>query len=200
MTIEDKAGLIIAVRNYTFEKKKTRNDGTDFLVMDAAANEKVLLRSLEPQNKAGYVSVNDVKEMAKEMKRQKCERGLFISKRFTVAAYEEMALSKIQQVSDEYMPPIRLEQLYLTITNCVDNLCETICGKAFLKKSDCGSLTNGAACQVRTLSDNASYHFKQGWTNLLQSDLRQLLVLPKFPRSGNSSVKKTFAKPIAKEV
>lgn len=179
MSVEDKAELIIAIRNYKCEKRKKRTDGMDFTVSDVASDEKILLRSIEPQSKAGFVGVDDVKKMLKVMKSEKCDRGVLIGKRFTVAAVEEMALDKIQQVSDEYMPPFKPEQLYITVNDCVKNLCRAKCGKVPLKESDCKSYTDENACRVRAISRNASFHFEKGWISLLKDDLKQLLLLNK---------------------
>ena len=183
MTIEEKAGLIIATRRYRFQKKKKRVDGTDFSVLDTTSDEKILLRSMEPQDKAGYVGVDDVRKMLKEMKSQKCDRGVFISNRFTEAASEEMALSKIQPVPDAYMPPVKPESLYLVVSDSLDKQCRGKCGGTPLRQSDCRSWTNGDSCRIRTISENASFHFERGWMNLLNDDLRQLLSLPKSSRS-----------------
>ncbi len=179
MSVEDKAELIIAIRNYKCEKRKKRANGIDFTASDATSDEKILLRSIEPQAKAGFVGVDDVKKMWKVMKSEDYDRGVLISKRFTVAAVEEMAQDNIQQVSDEYMPPFKPEKLYLTINNYVKNLCKAKCGDVPLKESDCKSYTDENACRIRAISRNASFHFEKGWMNLLKDDLKQLLTLNK---------------------
>jgi hypothetical protein len=179
MSVEDKAELIIAIRNYKCEKRKKRANGIDFTASDAASDERILLRSIEPQAKTGFVGVDDVKKMLKVMRSEDYDRGVLISKRFTVAAVEEMAQDNIQQVSDEYMPPFKPEKLYLTIDNYVKNLCKAKCGSVPAKESDCKSYTDENACRVRAISRNASFHFEKGWMNLLKDDLKQLLTLNK---------------------
>jgi hypothetical protein len=179
MSVEDKAELIIAVRNYKFKSRKKRIDGVDFTVSDTQSDEKVLLRSIEPQAKAGYVGLDDVKKMLEVMKSQDCDRGVIIGKRFTVAAAEQMALEKIQQVSDEYMPPIKPENLYFTVNDCVNSLCKAKCGRVPLKNSDCKAYLEAESCRVRSISVDALFHFERGWINLLKNDLKQLLSLYK---------------------
>jgi hypothetical protein len=179
MSIEDKAELIIAVRNYKCEKRKKWSDSIDFTVSDVESDEKILLRTIEPQSKAGFVGVDDVKKMLKAMKSEDCHRGVLIGKRFTTAAAEEMATEKIQQVSDEYMPPFNPEKLYLTINDRVNDLCRARCNDIPLKQSDCKAFTAGSSCRVRTVSNNALFHFERGWTCLLKDDLKQLLSLRK---------------------
>jgi hypothetical protein len=175
MDVEDKAGVIIAVRNYKVTKKKRRIDGVDFSALDTASDEKILLRSMEPLTKAGYVGMDEVKQMLKDMKRQNFDRGVFISRRFTVAASAEMALRKIQQVSDEYFPPVKPDILYLAIGNCMNDLCKENCGNIPSSRSECQSWTESSICRIRTISENASFHFDNGIISLLNDDLRQLL-------------------------
>lgn len=179
MSVEDKAELIIAIRNYKCEKRKKRANGIDFTVSDTASDERILLRSIEPQSKAGFVGVDDVKKMIKVMESEDYNRGVLIGKRFTVAAVEEMAQKNIQQVSDEYMPPFKPETLYLTVNNCVNNLCRAKCGKVPLKEADCKGYTQETPCRVKEISRNASFHFEKGWISLLKDDLKQLLLLNK---------------------
>jgi len=189
MSAEDKAGVIIALRNYKCERKKKRNDGVDYSVVDSSSDEKILMRSMNPKTKAGFVSLDDVKKMLKDMKTQKCDRGVLISNRFTVAAAEEMALGKIQQVSDGYMPPASPENIYNTLNDSVSNKCKEMCGAALSRHSECQSWKDDGECRVRTISNNASFHFERGWANLLNEDLRQLLSLPKNLKKGLTSTK-----------
>ena len=177
MSVEEKTELIIAVHDYKYVKKEKRSDCTDVTALDAL-NEKILLRSIEPEGK-GFVSFSDVKDMIAVIKREDYNRGILISKRFTVAAAEEMVQENIQQVSDEYMPPIDTEKLYLAITNCINNKCKTKCGINPLKKSECQKKQKAGPCKVKALNDNALFHFEQGWVDLLKNDLKLVLALNK---------------------
>ncbi len=179
MSIEDKTKFIIAIRNYKFLKSEKHSSCIDVTASDAL-NEKILLRSIEPQGKNEFVNVDDVKSMLKVMKSQDFNQGVLISRRFTVAAAEEMAQENIQQVSDEYMPPFDSEKLYLAINTCINSQCKTNCGKIPLKESDCKAHTkDGEICKIRSLSDNATFHYDQGWVDLMKNDLILLLSLNK---------------------
>jgi hypothetical protein len=177
MSIENEAELLIAMRSYKCDKRKKRTDGFDFSASDSVSHEKILLRSIEPQAKAGFIGVDDVKKMLKEMKSKEFDRGVIIGKRFTAAATEEMATKKIQHVSSEYAPPFKPEDLYLTITTRTNDLCIVKCGNAPLKSSDCKTSTDGKPCRIREISEDASFHFNHGWLDLMKNDLKQLLAL-----------------------
>jgi hypothetical protein len=179
MSIEEKAEFLIAVRNYKHVKRKKWSDGVDFLASDLIADEKVLVRLLEPRNKIRYVGADDVTSMVRVMRREGCPKGLLVGKRFTSAATQEMEKCNIQQVSDEYMPPIKPENVSVKINDCINNLCKTRCGSVPLKMSDCKVPLKGELCRVKSISDDALFHRERGWTDLLKNDLRQLLLLNK---------------------
>jgi hypothetical protein len=179
VSIEDKAEFLMAVRNYKCEKREKWSGGIDFVASDVVSDEKVLLRLIAPQSRSGFVGADDVKNMLKVMKHKDCDRGVLFGKRFTDAATQEMNVYNIQQVSDEYMPPIKSENMLLTINDSVNNLCRTKCGAIPLKESDCKGHLKESYCRIRSISDDALFHFERGWTNLLKNDLRQLLLLNK---------------------
>lgn len=179
MSIEDNAEFLIAVRNYKCEKREKWSGGIDFLASDVTSGEKVFLRLIEPKSKSGFVGADDVKNMLKVMKRKDCDRGVIISKRFTDAAAQEMKFYNIQQVSDEYMPPMKSESIILTINDCINNLCKTRCGAIPLKESDCKGRLKERLCRIRSINDDALFHYERGWIDLMKNDLRQLLLMDK---------------------
>jgi len=166
----------MAIRNFECLKKGTHSGYTDITASDLS-NKKILLRSIEPQSKAGFVGVEEVKNMVKTMKLENYDSGILISSKFTIAAAEEMANEKIQLVSDDYMPHFGTEKIYLTITNCINNQCKAKCGKIPRKNSDCKQQVKGNLCKIKALSDNSSFHFEHGWIDLMKNDLKQLLAL-----------------------
>jgi hypothetical protein len=147
MSIEEKAEFLIAIRNYKGVKRKKWSDGVDFSVTDFIADEKILIRLLEPRNKLRFVGASDVMDMLKVMRREGFAKGLLISKSFTAAAMQEMERCNIQQVSDEYMAPMKTENINLRINDCINNLCKTRCGVVPLKEFDCKTHLNGGLCR-----------------------------------------------------
>ena len=179
MSVEDKAEFLMAVKNYKRENREKWSGGTDFVTSDSISDEKVLLRLIAPQNRSGFVGADDVKNMLKAMKRKDCGRGFLIGKKFTDAATQEMNVRNIQQISDEYMPPVKSENILLTINDAINKLCRTKCGAIPLKESDCKDHLKESHCRIRSISDDALFHFERGWIDLLKNDLRQLLLLNK---------------------
>ena len=175
MKIEDRAEFIIAVRDYKCEKREKWADGIDYVASDKKSGQNVLLRSIEPSHKGTFVSVEDVRNMLRTMKRKHCASGVFVGNKFTEAASLEMTKNNIQQVSDSYMPPVTPEKIILTINDCTESLCRKKCGKIPLNQSDCKGRIKEGLCQVKSISDDAIFHFERGWIDLMKNDLRQLL-------------------------
>lgn len=178
-TIEDKVNLLIAVRNYKCEKKENWSKGIDFIASNENSDEKVFVRLIKPRKKSGFIGVDDVKNMAEKMRSKGCDVGILVGEKFTSTATQELKTFGIQKVSDNYMPPINSENVLLTINDCINNLCKARCGAVPLKESDCKNRLGDNFCRVRSISDDASFHFERNWMNLMKNDLKQLLSLNK---------------------
>ena len=178
VSIQDEAELFIAMRNYSCEERERWEDGVDITALDTESHEKILLRIVEPKSKSGFVGIDAVRKMLEAMEREEYDKGFLFGRRFTAAAKQELVQNDIERVSEQYMPRFKPERLYLRINNYVNELCKTTCGKIPKKESDCKG-----DCRIRVISDNASFHFEQGWINMMKKDLKQLLSMnnPKKP-------------------
>jgi len=166
----------MALREYSCKKRGEWDEGVDITALDEVAKEKILLRVVTSKSKSGFYGVEVVRSMVDVMRRGRYDRGFLFAKRFTNAAKEEMDRNNIQRVSERHMLPFKPERLFLQLNSCVDRLCRARCGKVPEFESDCQK-----DCKVRVISDNATFHFENGWLRLLKNDFKQLLVLQ---RSG----------------
>jgi hypothetical protein len=172
MSIQDEAELVMALRDYSCKDKGEWDGGVDITALDAESKEKILLRVVTSKVKSGFIGLDAVRKMLGEMERGDYDKGFLIGKRFTTAAKEEMAQNNIQRISETYMLPFKPEKLYLRIGQYVNKLCKVKCGRIPEKESDCQG-----NCKIRIISDNASFHFENGWIRLMKNDLKQLLAL-----------------------
>jgi hypothetical protein len=170
VSIKDEAELFMAMRNYSCEDREKWDEGVDITALDTESNKKILLRIVESKTKSGFVGINAVRKMLEDMEREEYDKGFLFGKRFTAAAKQELMQNDIQRISEQYMPTFKPERLYLRINNYVNELCKAKCGKIPKKESDCKG-----DCRIRVISDNASFHFEQGWINMMKKDLKQLL-------------------------
>jgi hypothetical protein len=160
------------MRNYSCEEREKCDEGVDITALDTESKEKILLRIIESKSKSGFVGINTVRKMLEDMEREDYDKGFLFGRRFTAAAKQELVQNDIERVSEQYMPRFKPDRLYLRINSYVNELCKTKCGKIPKKESDCKG-----NCRVRVISDNASFHFEQGWINMMKKDLKQLLSL-----------------------
>lgn len=177
MSIESKAELIMAIQDYECEERQRWDRGVDYIAADAKSDDKILLRLItEPKSKSGFIGVDAVRKMSEILKHENYDRGVLIGKKFSEAAREEMRRDDIQMISERLPPSFTPQKLYLRIQDYIDDLCEVKCGKVPKKQSDCKGYSEGTySCKIRLISDDASFHFERGWTNLLQNDLKRLL-------------------------
>lgn len=162
----------MAVRGYKNVKKEKTANFTDVTAVDSL-NKKVLLRTIEPLT-SEYINVDDVKNMVEAVKRDNYDSAILISRQFTDKALEEMTKQKIQHVSEDYMPPFDIQELYLAIIDCANNQCQKKCGKVHLVIPDCDEKT-ADYCKIKALAVDAKNHFEDGTIGLLKNDLKWAL-------------------------
>ena len=167
----------MAVQNYRFEERKKTDQWVDFTASDANTEEKILLRMIETKQNAAFVGVDAVRKILETMQHQQYDKAILVGRRFTDAAEQEMLEKNIPRISEEYMPPVLPERLYLTINEHVNALCKATCGKAPQEETECPGYSRGERCEIRTISDNAAFHFERGWTILLRNDLKKLVTI-----------------------
>ena len=176
-----KAEVISAVRDYENRRTRRKEKKVDLTVSPSDSDDKILIRVItEAKSKSGYVGVDTVREMSEVLKKQNYDKGILIGKRFTEGAKSEMEHEDIEAVSERIAPHFKVEQLYLAIEGCIENLCRAKCGHVSVKESDCkGYVDDNYSCDVRLISDNASFHLKRGWIGFLEKDLAKLLAIEK---------------------
>ena len=177
----EKAEVISAVRDYENRRIRRKEKKVDFTVSPSDSDDKILIRVItEAKPKSGYVGVDTVREMSEVLKKQNYDKGILIGKRFTEGAKSEMEHENIEAVSERIAPHFKVERLYLTIEGCIENLCRAKCGHLPVKESDCKGYVDGNySCDVRLISDNASFHLEHGWIGFLEKDLAKLLAIEK---------------------
>jgi hypothetical protein len=175
----EKAELVMAVKGYEIEEKQKWDKGIDYIITQEKSDDKVLLRVItKPKTKSGIVGIDAVREMRKTMKNDDYSEGILLSKSFSQSAEVEMREECIQLISERVMPSFKPQRLYLAMLDYIDDLCQTKCGLIPKQDTDCKGISDDQySCKIRLISDNASFHFEQGWTNLVQKDFEQLIAL-----------------------
>ncbi|MDH5483378.1 MAG: restriction endonuclease [Candidatus Bathyarchaeota archaeon] len=177
----ENAEVISAVRNYANNGIRMKDSMVDFTVSPSESDGKILIRVItEAKSSSGYVGVEAVREMSEFLEKRNYDKGILIGKRFTEAARSEMERTNIEAISKMIQPHFKVDRLYFAINSRIENLCKMKCSHAPKKESDCRGYVDGNySCDVRLISDNASFHLKHGWTDFLKKDLARLLTIEK---------------------
>jgi len=163
----------MAIEDYESKHLEKSDNGLDITALDNESNDKVLLRVINrPKSKSGYVSVDTVDKMAATIENEDYDKGILIGDKFTKAAEKKLVEEGIQRISENLILDFPPERLYFAARDLMDALCKAKCGRVPQKESDCkGHLNDNYSCEVRLISDNASFHFERGWASLLQKDI-----------------------------
>jgi len=177
----EKAEVISAIRGYENMRTRRKEGRVDFTVSPSESDDKILIRVItEARSRSGYIGVDSVREMNDVLEKRDYDKGILIGARFTEAAKSEMKRENIEAVSERITPHFKLEGLYSAIAGCLRNLCRAKCGHVPTKESDCKGYVDGRySCDVRLISDNASFHLEHGWVRFLERDLAKLLAIEK---------------------
>jgi hypothetical protein len=190
----EKAEVISAVRSYENGRIQRKDSEVDFTVSPSESDDKILIRVItEAKSSSGFVGVDTVKEMSELLEKRRYDKGILIGRRFTEAAKSEMERKNIEAVSNNIKPRFKVERLYFAINRCIKNLCKAKCGHVPMNKSECKGYVDGHySCDVRLISDNASFHLERDWADFLKKDLSRLLAIEKqFRKHEHNHIKKS---------
>ena len=188
----EKAEVISAIRSYENSRIRRKDSEVDFTVSPSESDDRILIRVItEAKSSSGYVGVDAVREMNEFLKKRDYDKGILIGKQFTEAAKSEMERENIEAISKNIKPYFKVERLYFVINSRIENLCKVKCGHVPMKKSECKGYVDGNySCDVRLISDNASFHLKHGWIDFLKKDLARLLAIEKRMRKREHELRK----------
>jgi hypothetical protein len=178
MDLKMKADLLLSIQGYSPKKRRKRENGLDIIARDKEADEKILVRVVDTLDSRRGIDVATADNMIAKKDKEDCDRGVFISGKFTPAAKRKLAEEGIKTLSEGQMPGIDVEKLYAATRKLVDKLCTAKCGKVPRREADCpGFSDDGYSCEIRRISDNASFHLDRMWMSLLMKDTQRLFML-----------------------
>ncbi|XHH08751.1 MAG: hypothetical protein ACFCUE_14470 [Candidatus Bathyarchaeia archaeon] len=175
MSVEYKSKFIIALRGYKITKSDRNVNYTDISAVDPL-NKKVLLRTMNPLANR-YTDLNDIENLSKQVKLESFDSAILLSNNFTQNATKEMIKQNIQWVSESYMPPFAIEELYHAVINCIGKQCNKKCGKLPEAIAECNEIKDADLCKIRGIAANAKAHLESGALGLLKNDLKMALAL-----------------------
>jgi len=175
-SLVERAKFVFAVREYQIKRTAKKENIVDFSVSPAESDDRIFVRVItEPRTNLGRVKADTILEFSQILHEKHYDKGILIGKRFTQTAIKEINKKDIEIITEE-TPNFKPERLYSTIQDHINKLCKVKCGRIPRKESECKGYSDGGySCNVRLISDDAYFHFKHGWTSLLERDLAKLL-------------------------
>jgi hypothetical protein len=152
----------------------------DYIVNEG--HKKKLIRVMvDEKQKTTPVYVDTIRAIIIELEEKKYDEALILSKRITDSAHEIVALQENLHVITPNMKNIfSLVEVLSAIQKKTSDLCILKCGKAPETKEDCtGKTGRNYSCDIRRISDDATFHAKMKWKDVLIEDFYNLCEVEK---------------------
>jgi hypothetical protein len=159
-------------------KKSTVNEEMHSIdyVIDDEGSKKLLRAIIDENNNAAPVYVDAIRSTLEELKEEKYDEAVILSKRMTKAGHK---IVKQQENLNILTPNMKhnfsLMEVALAIQTKIRRLCKAKCGKPPEKREDCrGKKGRKYICDVRRISDDATFHATMKWKDVLLEDFNNL--------------------------
>lgn len=161
-------------------KETIRNEeigSIDYIIDDE--NKKKLIRAFVDKNyNAALAKTDTVRTTTRELD-EKYQEAVIVSNRITDSAYD---IVKQQENLEVITPKIGINYNVTELVSAVQKktkiLCKLKCGKAPETKDDCnGKQGKKYVCDIRRLSDDATFHARMKWKDVLLNDFYSLCKL-----------------------
>jgi hypothetical protein len=156
-------------------------------VVDNKNGKKLIRVMIKDNNQAAPVYINTIRGTIEELDEEKYDEAVILTKSITNAAYDIVT----QQKNLEVMTPntkhsFSLIEILSAIEMKTRVLCRVKCGNPPETRDDCSG-KNGRqySCDLRRLSDDATFHATMKWKNVLLNDFYNLCELEQVIRARN---------------
>jgi len=170
--------LMKTIHGYEDPEYNDEVGSVDFITKEE--DQKKLMRALvDEDGSSGTGYMNKVNQTIEEVQDSEIDEALILADRFTSSARRLMKENeKVDYVSSKFTPSYRVSDLVYAIQKKTMRLCEKKCGKVPESKDDCKGIDeDGYACQVRRISDDATFHAQMKWKEVLLEDFNKLVEL-----------------------
>ena len=161
--------------------KKNKEFGSiDYLVKNK--DSKSLVRAMvDENNNAAPVYVDTIRSTIQEIEEKEYSEAIILSKRITNSAYELVTQSdKLNVITPNTKNSFSLIEVLSAIQNKTRDLCKIKCGKVPETKQDCaGKKGRIYECDIRRISDDATFHATMKWKTVLLEDFNNLCEIEK---------------------
>lgn len=152
----------------------------DYIIEDEKG--KKLIRAMVDDNNTPMpVYVDTIRATINELDEEKYDEAVIISKRITDSAYEIVSNQKnLDIITPKMKHSFSLIEVLSAVQKKTRDLCEIKCGKAPETRDDCkGRHGRVYECELRRISDDATFHATMKWKAVLLEDFNNLCELEK---------------------
>ena len=140
-------------------------------------NERKLVRAIvNEDNQVAPAYVNVIRGTIEELDENQYKEAIILSKRATNSAYDLVANEEnLSIITPQTTNDFSLIEVLSAIQKKTLDLCKIQCGKAPKTKEDCkGKVGRVYECDIRRISDDATFHAKMKWKKVLLEDFNHL--------------------------
>jgi hypothetical protein len=167
--------LMKCLRNLKQPIRNEEMGSIDYLIDDE--NGRKLIRAMvDDNNTAAPVYVDTVRATLNELEEEKYDEVVIISKRITDSAYDIVSnQKKLDIITPKMKHSFSLIEILSAIQKKTRDLCKIKCGKAPETREDCkGRKGRIYECEIRRMSDDATFHATMKWKQVLLEDFNNL--------------------------
>lgn len=160
------------------EPMLNEDEGSVDYIIDG--DEKKLIRVLVDENsEIAPAYVEKIRSIINELDEEKFQKAVIITKRITDSAYDLVAEHEnLEIITPTMKNNFSLVEMLSAVQMKTVRLCKIKCGKAPETRDDCkGKQGREYLCDIRRISDDATFHATMKWKDVLQEDFNNLCEL-----------------------
>jgi len=140
---------------------------------------KLIWALVDEDGRSGTGYRDKVNRTIEDVQDSEIDEALILADRFTSSARKLMKENKnVDYVSSRFTPLYRVSDLVYAIQRKTMQLCKYKCDSVPESKDECkGVGEDGYVCQVRRISDDATFHAQMKWKEVLLEDFNKLVEL-----------------------
>ena len=163
--------------------KPSKNEemGSIDFIVDNNKEKKLIRAMVDKNNHAAPAYVDAIRETIEEIKEKEYDEAIILSKRVTNSAHDLVAqVENLTIITPQMKNNFSLIEVLSAIQKKTLDLCKIKCGKAPESKEDCeGKKGRTYECDIRRISDDATFHATMKWKTVLLEDFNNLCEIEK---------------------
>jgi len=168
--------LLKTLRDYNYNEFNDELGAIDYTTDGGEEKTSLMRVVVDSHHQASNASMNIVEQTLEDLNGGGFDEAVLIANDITSASRSlVMKADNLNIIHPKKQNHTNFD-LMMAINNKTISLCKMICGKAPTREEDCEGISSGSyVCEVRRISDDADFHMKMGWGDLLRSDFKRLL-------------------------